>query len=29
MCGCCVTLDEAAMEQAYSLTPIPCGTLEN
>ena len=26
MCGRYVTPDEAAMEQAYSLTAIPCGT---
>ena len=26
MCGRYVTLDEAAMERAYSLTAIPCGT---
>ena len=26
MCGRYVTPDEAAMERAYSLTAIPCGT---
>jgi hypothetical protein len=26
MCGRYVTLDEAAMERAYNLTAIPCGT---